>query len=102
MPLLSFLVVAQGASSLIVLVITILLYFRPVRQVASEQFFLMATKCTSSNRPVVFFITLLFTVLTVSFCLPTLLLISYKIDDIKSYYVTQCGDVFISSPELCS
>lgn len=37
---------------------------KPVRQVSSDQFFLMATKCTSSNRPVVFFITLLFTVLT--------------------------------------
>ncbi|XP_052271352.1 probable ubiquitin carboxyl-terminal hydrolase FAF-X [Dreissena polymorpha] len=37
---------------------------RPVRTSACEQFFLMATKCSSSNRPVVFFITLLFTVLS--------------------------------------
>ncbi|XP_053404353.1 probable ubiquitin carboxyl-terminal hydrolase FAF-X isoform X2 [Mercenaria mercenaria] len=37
---------------------------KPVRQSSSEQFFLMATKCSSSHRPVVFFITLLFTVLS--------------------------------------
>ena len=40
--------------------------FRPVRSSASEQFFLMATKCSSSHKPVVFFIQLLFTVLGVS------------------------------------
>ncbi|KAK3596917.1 hypothetical protein CHS0354_031696 [Potamilus streckersoni] len=37
---------------------------RPVRISAAEQFFLMATKCSSSQRPLVFFITLLFTVLS--------------------------------------
>ncbi|KAK3589909.1 hypothetical protein CHS0354_034922 [Potamilus streckersoni] len=37
---------------------------RPVRISAAEQFFLMATKCSSSQCPLVFFITLLFTVLS--------------------------------------
>ncbi|XP_052214421.1 probable ubiquitin carboxyl-terminal hydrolase FAF-X [Dreissena polymorpha] len=37
---------------------------KPVRSSASEQFFLMATKCSSTHKPVVFFIQLLFTVLS--------------------------------------
>jgi len=37
---------------------------RPVRLAAMEQFTLMATKCCTGQRPLVFFITLLFTVLT--------------------------------------
>ncbi|XP_052783474.1 probable ubiquitin carboxyl-terminal hydrolase FAF-X isoform X2 [Mya arenaria] len=37
---------------------------KPVRMSASEQFFLMATKCSSTHKPVVFFIQLLFTVLS--------------------------------------
>lgn len=35
---------------------------------AQEQFFLMATRCCMGHRPLLFFITLLFTVLGVSFC----------------------------------
>uniref|UniRef100_UPI0035900D99 ubiquitin carboxyl-terminal hydrolase 9X-like n=1 Tax=Myxine glutinosa TaxID=7769 RepID=UPI0035900D99 len=34
-----------------------------IRQMAQEQFFLMATKCSVVHRPIIFFITLLFTVL---------------------------------------
>ncbi|XP_023249413.1 probable ubiquitin carboxyl-terminal hydrolase FAF-X, partial [Seriola lalandi dorsalis] len=34
-----------------------------VRQMAQEQFFLMATRCCMGHRPLLFFITLLFTVL---------------------------------------
>ncbi|KAK6195512.1 hypothetical protein SNE40_000926 [Patella caerulea] len=37
---------------------------RDVRKCAGDQFFLMATKCSTSHRPLVFLITLLFTVLT--------------------------------------
>ena len=40
-------------------------YFRTVRQVAQEQFFLMCTRCCMGHRPLLFFITLLFTVLGV-------------------------------------
>lgn len=40
--------------------------FRIVRQMAQEQFFLMATRCCMGQRPLLFFITLLFTVLGVS------------------------------------
>ncbi|XP_061580204.1 probable ubiquitin carboxyl-terminal hydrolase FAF-X isoform X1 [Cololabis saira] len=36
---------------------------RSVRQMAQEQFFLMATRCCMGHRPLLFFITLLFTVL---------------------------------------
>ncbi|CAJ0966840.1 unnamed protein product, partial [Ranitomeya imitator] len=36
---------------------------RLVRQMAQEQFFLMATRCCMGHRPLIFFITLLFTVL---------------------------------------
>ena len=39
---------------------------RSVRQMAQEQFFLMATRCCMGHRPLLFFITLLFTVLGVS------------------------------------
>ena len=39
---------------------------RSVRQMAQEQFFLMATRCCMGQRPLLFFITLLFTVLGVS------------------------------------
>lgn len=38
---------------------------RTVRQVAQEQFFLMCTRCCMGHRPLLFFITLLFTVLGV-------------------------------------
>lgn len=38
---------------------------RTVRQMAQEQFFLMATRCCMGQRPLLFFITLLFTVLGV-------------------------------------
>lgn len=41
---------------------------RSVRQMAQEQFFLMATRCCMGHRPLLFFITLLFTVLGVSCC----------------------------------
>lgn len=34
---------------------------------AQEQFFLMATRCCMGHRPLLFFITLLFTVLGVSY-----------------------------------
>lgn len=37
---------------------------REIRTWAAEQFFQMATKCSSGNRPLLFFITLLFTVLS--------------------------------------
>lgn len=39
---------------------------RSVRQMSQEQFFLMATRCCMGHRPLLFFITLLFTVLGVS------------------------------------
>lgn len=43
---------------------------RSVRQMAQEQFFLMATRCCMGHRPLLFFITLLFTVLGVSGYMP--------------------------------
>ena len=45
---------------------------RSVRQMAQEQFFLMATRCCMGHRPLLFFITLLFTVLGVSAATPLL------------------------------
>ncbi len=39
---------------------------RSVRVSATEQFLMMATKCCTGQRPLIFFITLLFTVLSVS------------------------------------
>ncbi len=43
-----------------------LLFTRPVRLAAGEQFLLMATKCSAGHRPLIFFITLCFSVLQVS------------------------------------
>ena len=42
------------------------LLFRAIRFSTAEQFFLVATRCSQGNRPLVFLITLLFTVLVVS------------------------------------
>ncbi|KAL1764553.1 putative ubiquitin carboxyl-terminal hydrolase FAF-X, partial [Sigmodon hispidus] len=46
-------------------VIDLLLYCpsKPIRQLAQEQFFLMCTRCCMGHRPLLFFITLLFTIL---------------------------------------
>ncbi|XP_031549243.1 probable ubiquitin carboxyl-terminal hydrolase FAF-X isoform X2 [Actinia tenebrosa] len=43
--------------------VLILCQSRSVRYSAADQFFLMATRCSNGHRPIVFFITLLFTVL---------------------------------------
>ena len=40
--------------------------FRAIRFNTAEQFFLVATRCSHGHRPLIFFITLLFTVLVVS------------------------------------
>ena len=42
------------------------LLFRAIRFSTAEQFFLVATRCSQGHRPLIFFITLLFTVLVVS------------------------------------
>ena len=39
---------------------------RAIRFSTAEQFFLVATRCSHGHRPLIFFITLLFTVLVVS------------------------------------
>lgn len=57
------------------------LFYREIRTWAAEQFFQMATKCNSGNRPLLFFITLLFTVLSVSvWLLPILIYLFFRID----------------------
>lgn len=53
-------------------------YFRTVRQVAQEQFFLMCTRCCMGHRPLLFFITLLFTVLGVRHFKNTLIIVIHS------------------------
>lgn len=53
--------------------------FRTVRQMAQEQFFLMATRCCMGHRPLLFFITLLFTVLGVRHCTRIIKMLIYSL-----------------------
>ena len=52
------------------LTLVLLPFSRSIRMCASDQFFLMSTKCVNNNVPLIFLITLLFTVLQVSVLLP--------------------------------
>lgn len=68
---------------------------RSVRQMAQEQFFLMATRCCMGHRPLLFFITLLFTVLGVS-VLSSSLEQSWRMNVFHAFVNSE--DVMIYSP----
>ncbi len=48
------------------LILCLFVFVRAIRFSTAEQFFLIATRCSHGHRPLIFFITLLFTVLVVS------------------------------------